>query len=83
MSAFCELNVILLKNSICTIYHLFIHLCVFFNSFPLISMLNYQHIQQPLLQSKVSHDPSEINLIWCFGNQKNLIIITAENGCAD
>jgi len=36
-----------------------------------------------LLQSSVSHDPSEISLIWWFDAQKTfLIIINVEDSCA-
>ncbi len=40
------------------------------------------NIQQPLLQSSVSHDPSEIILICWFGVQETFIMINAENNWA-
>ncbi len=36
------------------------------------AMLNFQ---QPLLQSSVSHDPSEIILMCSFGAQETIILI--------
>ncbi len=36
-----------------------------------------------LLQSSVSHDPSEIRLIYWFGAQETFPIINVENNCAD
>ncbi len=45
------------------------------------------NFQQPLLQSSVSHDPSEIILICWFGAQETflliiiIIIINVENSC--
>ncbi len=39
---------------------------------PVMAMLNFQ---QPLLQSSVSHDPSEIILISWFGAKESFIII--------
>ncbi len=36
-----------------------------------------------LLQSSVSHDPSEITLIYWFGAQETFPIINVENNCAD
>jgi len=36
-----------------------------------------------LLQSSVSHDPSEIIIIWwCAAQETFLIIINVQNGCA-
>ncbi len=41
------------------------------------------NFQQPLLQSSVSHDPSEIILIYWFAAQGTfLIIINVENSAA-
>ncbi len=41
------------------------------------------NFQQSLLQSQVSHDPSEIILIGCFGaKEKCLIIISVGNSCS-
>ncbi len=37
--------------------------------------------QQPLLQSSVSHEPSEIILICLFGAQETFLI-NVENSCA-
>jgi len=34
-----------------------------------------------LLQSSVSHDPSEITLIWWFDAQETFLIINVENSC--
>ncbi len=39
-------------------------------------------IPVPLLQSLVSHDPSEIILIYWFAQEIFLIIINVENSCA-
>ncbi len=33
------------------------------------------HFQQPLLQSSVPHDPSEINLLCGFGAQETLSVL--------
>ncbi len=38
-----------------------------------------QNFQQPLLQSSVSHDPSEIILICWFDSQEAFIILNVEN----
>ncbi len=47
---------------------------------PVMAKLN---IQQPLLKSSVSHDPSEIILICLFGAQERfLIIFSVESSCA-
>ncbi len=42
------------------------------------------NFQQPLLQSSVSHNPSEIILICSFGAQETFIfiIMNVENSCA-
>ncbi len=40
------------------------------------------NFQQQLLQSLVSHDPSEIILICWFAAQETIIVINVENICA-
>ncbi len=41
------------------------------------------NVQQPLLQSSVSHDPSEFIFIYLFNSKETfLIIIHAGNSCA-
>ncbi len=42
----------------------------------------WQIIKQPLLQSKKSHDPSEIIICWFCFQETFLIIIDVENSCA-
>ncbi len=39
------------------------------------------HFQQALLQSSVSHDPSEIILIYWFSAQETAFITNIENIC--
>ncbi len=45
-------------------------------------MMSKLNIQQPLLQSSVSDDPSEITPIWWFAAQETLFITSVENSCA-
>ncbi len=46
---------------------------------PVMEKLNFQ---QPLFQSTVSHDPSEIIIMcWIDAQEKFIIMITAENSC--
>ncbi len=52
----------------------------FFSRVTFILVIAKLNFQQPLLQSSVSHDPSEIILIYCFGAQETFIIfINAES----
>ncbi len=39
------------------------------------------HFQQPLLQSSVSHDPSEINLICSFSTQETVLLVIDCGAC--
>ncbi len=60
------------KNSNIVKYYIFFYFNVFLNVIVFLAKLNFQH---SLLQTSVSHDPSEIILIFLFDAQETVIII--------
>lgn len=56
----------------------FLSLMYFKMHFPLLKL----SFQQPLLQSSMSNDPSEIFLIFQIGAQETFLFLSVENNCA-